>query len=151
MSGAANIDGTGNALDNTLTGNAGDNILDGGVGADSMVGGFGNDTYVVDNVGDVVTESAQRGHRHGAVVDRLRARDANVENLTLTGTANITGTGNSADNTLIGNIGDNTLDGGAGADTLTGGARQRHLCRRQRRRRRSSRAPAEAPIPYSRR
>ena len=45
----------------------------------------------------------------------------NVENLTLTGTANINGTGSSANNVLIGNSGNNTLDGGSGNDTLDGG------------------------------
>ena len=39
-----------------------------------MIGGAGNDTYIVDNVGDVVTEALSEGDRHGAVVDRLRAR-----------------------------------------------------------------------------
>ena len=34
------------------------------MGADTMVGGIGNDTYVVDNVGDVVTEAAGDGQRH---------------------------------------------------------------------------------------
>ena len=46
----------------------------------------------------------------------------NVENLTLTGTGNINGTGNTLNNTLTGNAGNNTLNGGTGADTLTGGA-----------------------------
>ena len=44
-----------------------------------------------------------------------------VENLTLTGSANIDGTGNAADNVLIGNTGNNVITGGAGVDTLTGG------------------------------
>jgi len=42
------------------------------------------------------------------------------ENLTLTGTAAINGTGNKANNTLTGNSGNNILDGGKGKDTLTG-------------------------------
>ena len=46
---------------------------------------------------------------------------ANVENLTLTGSANTSGTGNDLANTLTGNTGDNGLDGGLGADTMTGG------------------------------
>ena len=61
LTGAGDINGTGNALDNMLTGNAGNNILDGGAGADTMIGGAGNDTYVVDTAGDVVTESASEG------------------------------------------------------------------------------------------
>ena len=47
---------------------------------------------------------------------------ANVENLTLTGTGNINGTGNTLGNTLTGNAGNNVLDGGAGNDTMVGGA-----------------------------
>ena len=47
---------------------------------------------------------------------------ANVENLTLTGSAAINGTGNTLANVIIGNTGSNTLDGGAGADTMAGGA-----------------------------
>ena len=91
-----------------------------GAGADTMAGGLGNDTYVVDNVGDVVIENASEG------TDTVLAAisytlGANVENLTLTGSANINGTGNALANILTGNSGDNVLDGGAGADTMAGG------------------------------
>ena len=55
-----------------------------------MIGGPGNDTYVVDNAGDVVTENAGEGTD---TVSRARSSytlGANVENLTLTGTATST-------------------------------------------------------------
>jgi Ca2+-binding RTX toxin-like protein len=44
-----------------------------------------------------------------------------IENLTLTGTGAINGTGNTLDNIIVGNDGANKLDGGLGADTLSGG------------------------------
>ena len=45
----------------------------------------------------------------------------NVENLTLTGSGNLSGTGNALNNRIIGNTGDNILTGGAGSDVLDGG------------------------------
>ena len=47
---------------------------------------------------------------------------SNVENLTLTGTGAIKGTGNNLNNILTGNSGANHLAAGAGNDTLDGGA-----------------------------
>jgi len=113
----------GNALNNTLIGNIGDNILNGGAGGDILIGGAGNDTYIVDNAYDVVLETSTVATEIDSVFSSVNfALGANLENLTLTGSSNINGSGNALNNTLIGNAGNNILNGGAGADTLTGGA-----------------------------
>lgn len=121
LTGTDAINGTGNALANTIVGNSADNILDGRAGADHMNGGLGNDTYIIDNAGDLATEATSAGG-----VDLVKSSisftlGAYIENLTLTGTAAIDGTGNGLANTIIGNSGNNVLDGGAGADKMNGG------------------------------
>ncbi|WP_242028642.1 esterase-like activity of phytase family protein, partial [Anabaena sp. FACHB-1250] len=120
LTGIANINGTGNSLDNTITGNNGNNTLNGGTGADTLIGGVGNDIYVVDNTGDVVTEALNGGTELIQSFVTYTLSD-NVENLTLTGTTAINGTGNSLNNTITGNTANNILDGGLGNDTLNGG------------------------------
>lgn len=120
LTGTAALNGTGNALNNSITGNSAANTLSGGTGSDTLIGGGGDDTYVVDNAGDVIVENVNEG------TDVIQssvsyALSANVESLTLTGTAAINGTGNELDNALTGNTAANTLSGGAGNDTLNGG------------------------------
>ena len=103
-----------------LTGNGLANIITGGTGAATMAGGAGNDTYVVDNAGDAVIENANDG------VDTVNtsinyALTVNVENLTMLGSADLQGYGNSLANTIRGNSGSDLIDGGTGADTMVGG------------------------------
>src|SRR6185295_6288879 len=113
LTGTAAINGTGNALNNVLTGNSAANVL---------MGGAGNDTYVVDNAGDTTVEDADNGLDtvNASVSDTL---SDNVESLTLTGTADLVGTGNALANLSGRNVGNNLLLGGVGGfDTLEGGA-----------------------------
>ncbi|RUL95433.1 calcium-binding protein, partial [Rhizobium chutanense] len=121
--GSASFTGTGNALANKITGGVGNDTLDGGAGNDTLAGGAGNDIYVVDSASDVVTEAVSDGTdeiRTGLAAYSIAAL-VNVENLTYTGSANFTGTGNALANTITGGAGNDTLNGGAGADTLIGG------------------------------
>lgn len=119
LTGAAAINGTGNEGSNTLRGNAAANRLDGGAGADMLMGGLGNDTYVLDHVSDAIYEAVDAG-MDTAVSYASHTLESNVENLTLAGTAAISGTGNAQANMLLGNAAANVLAGAAGNDTLHG-------------------------------
>jgi Ca2+-binding RTX toxin-like protein len=115
----ANNSLSGGGGNDTLNGGAGNDTLDGGAGNDSLVGGTGNDLYVVDSTSDIIVENASEG------TDIVQSSAtytiaSNVENMTLTGTAAINGSGNTQDNVLIGNNGNNLLSGGVGNDTLDG-------------------------------
>lgn len=120
--GSANFTGTGNAAANRIKGGTGNDLLNGGAGADTLIGGQGNDTYVVDNVGDVVTEVTGEGIDTVQTALTSYTLGVNVENLVSTGTAAFTGAGNDLDNLIVGGAGSNTLTGGGGNDILVGGA-----------------------------
>ena len=119
LTGSNSVQAFGNAAANILIGNSGDNLIDGGQGADNMSGGGGDDTYVISEALDQVSEVAAAG------TDLVQSGisyvlSLNVENLTLTGSSAVNGTGNTLGNKLIGNAASNVLNGGAGADTLLG-------------------------------
>lgn len=146
LTGAAAIDGTGNALDNQLVGNEsanklmglagddsihgcggndlleggdGNDLLDGGAGSDNLKGGPGDDIYVANANTDIVSETVNAG------TDTVRSAvtwtlAGTLENLELTGDAPISGTGNATTNRVFGNNTANTLRGGGGDDVLAG-------------------------------
>lgn len=129
--GSDSLDGLGG--NDLLSGGTGTDWLDGGAGTDTMLGGAGDDTYIVDSPGDRVFETTTTASGTDAGgIDTVQSAvsfnlDASagarfVERLTLTGTANINGTGNALNNTLTGNAGKNVLNGGLGSDTMLGGA-----------------------------
>ncbi|RZJ62793.1 MAG: calcium-binding protein [Acidovorax sp.] len=131
--GATLINIVGNGLDNVLTGNTGSNqlygaggndTLDGGTGIDYMEGGTGNDTYVVDNIGDTVSEVGGDGTDLVQVklASGVYTLGTDIENGQVMGSSAAGITGNALDNKLTGSSGANTLTGGDGNDTLDGGA-----------------------------
>lgn len=149
------INGTGNSLNNRITGNNSNNrlngaagsdtliggagndtlfggldadFLDGGLGADSMNGSTGNDTFVVDNAGDIVTETALSNGGIDTVVLRSPLTSYTLTNfvehldLVSNSTASQTGTGNNLSNQISGGLGNDTLSGLAGNDYIYGNA-----------------------------
>jgi Ca2+-binding RTX toxin-like protein len=109
----------GGAGNDSLRSFTGFDVLDGGDGVDTMQGGNLDDRYIV-TAGDVLIEEA------GGGTDTVEssvswALGANFENLTLTGTAAATVTGNNLDNILDGNDANNaSINGRAGNDTMFG-------------------------------
>jgi Ca2+-binding RTX toxin-like protein len=122
------VGGAGNDTINGLGGNdslvglGGSDSLNGGTGDDTMAGGAGSDTYIVDSVSDVITEfsGAANGTADTVRSSVTRTLEAAVENLVLTGTSAISGTGNALANRITGNSANNTLNGAGGNDTLDG-------------------------------
>lgn len=133
LQGSKNLSGTGNDESNYIYGNDGANVLtglggndylDGGAGADVMRGGAGADYYKVDNILDIVNEVFGQTIDDGSI-DTVESSvsfklSANVENLTLTGLADLSGTGNDIGNLIVGNEGANVLSGFGGNDYLAG-------------------------------
>ena len=107
--------------DDTINGFAGEDTIDGGAGADSMTGGAHADTYFVDHLADAIVEFENGGIDNVNASVNYRLADW-VNNLTLTGTTAVFGTGNELDNVITGNGASNRLEGGRGNDTIIGGA-----------------------------
>jgi len=122
LTGAAAIIGIGNSVTNVIIGNSLNNRIDAGTaGSDTLMGGLGNDTYTIDHTNVVVKEGSNEGtDLVSSSVDYTLG--SNVENLTLTGTTAIIGTGSAVSNLITGNTLANILSAGsAGDDTLIGG------------------------------
>jgi VCBS repeat-containing protein len=118
----ADVDVTGNALDNVIVGNSGNNSLNGGAGDDTLTGGKGNDVLTGGTntaVGDTVDYSKETGGG-GVTVDlgAGTATDTFGNTDTLSGIENAIGT-SGADTFTAAATGVNTFTGGDGSDTYT--------------------------------
>jgi trimeric autotransporter adhesin len=131
FTGSAALHGTGNAGNDKMTANSGadtlsagngtDTLVSGTTGADSLVAGTGNDLFMVNFAGDIVTVGATHG------TDTIQSsvsytNAANVANLILTGTSNLTGTGFTLADKITANSGNDTLAAGTAVATLVGGS-----------------------------
>jgi Ca2+-binding RTX toxin-like protein len=112
---------TGNGGDDSLYGGTGHDSLSGGTGADYMEGNDGNDAYIVDNVGDVVTEASGEGIDIVYSYLATYTLGTELENLQSNGFGSFTGTGNVLDNIIWSSGSDDTLSGGDGNDELRSG------------------------------
>ena len=105
-----------------LNGDAGNDTLEGGAGNDTMVGGAGDDEYVVNDTGDVVSESAGGGRdtvRTSVSYDGGTNTEVEVVNAAdIASFDNINLAGDNTANELRGNAGANQINGRGGNDTI---------------------------------
>lgn len=117
----------GNALDNYIDASTAPSFygaqvyIDGGAGADVMIGNGQSNIFVVDNGGDRIFDTEGPNGPDQVLASISYVLPEGIENLTLTGSDALSGTGNAAANVLVGNSAENTLIGGAGNDSLDGG------------------------------
>lgn len=105
-----------------LVGTPGSDVLL-GAGANTMIGLGGNDVYLVDNAGDVVTETAAEGiDTVFASVGYALPALSEIEFLIANSGAGVALTGNGFANTIMGGTGADTLNGGGAGDIVIGGA-----------------------------
>jgi trimeric autotransporter adhesin len=119
--GTMNLAGTGSSQSSTVTANTGNDTLSAGAGLTTLVGQSGNETFVVNNTGDVVTDTSSTSSN--VLLSSVNyTLPTNVNSLTLTGTASLLATGNAAADVINANSGVDTLVAGSGLATLAGGA-----------------------------
>src|SRR5262249_47142038 len=86
-----------------------------------MVGGAGNDIYFADDPSDAAFEVAGEGN-DTVFASSNYGLAADVENLVLTGSANLQAYGNNQANVIYSNTGNNLINAAGGVDLMVGGA-----------------------------
>jgi Ca2+-binding RTX toxin-like protein len=118
LTGNSSINGTGNALNNTLVGNSANNIFNGAAGTDFVSYAYSNYGVRVD-LSNTGSQYTYQGYDTFVSIEGVIGTD---DSDTLTGNdlANILIGGADSD-ILNGGAGNDTLDGGSGVDRMTGG------------------------------
>jgi Ca2+-binding RTX toxin-like protein len=107
------------ATGTVLRGTPQNDSLDASTGQYTVIPYEGDDTIVVNTASDVIIELPGQGtDTIESSVNYNLAAQTHLENLTLTGTDDITGIGNRRDNVITGNSGQNVLVGLQGDDTF---------------------------------
>jgi len=129
LTGNADLLGTGNSADNYIQGNAGHSTLVGGAGNDTLVagtggatliGGAGDDVFVIHSSGDVISGPREGDDLVLSAVSYVLSESVNQ--LTLTGSADLFAIGNGGSSVIRANDGNDTLIAGRGDTSLIGGA-----------------------------
>ena len=103
----------------TIIAGSGNDTLDGGFDADFYTGGKGNNVFIVDNKKDVVVD--KEGGVDTVISSVSYALVSTIENITLTGTANLFAKGNKLNNVIMANEGNDVLVAGSGNVIINGG------------------------------
>ena len=120
--GADSIVNSGDITGSIALGDGADEFTnDGGHVSGSIEGGDGDDIYTIDqNTLQIIERAGEGTDRVNASV--TYALDAEIEDLSLIGSADIKGIGNTLNNSISGNAGGNRLSGSTGNDTVSGRA-----------------------------
>jgi Ca2+-binding RTX toxin-like protein len=108
--------------DDVLNGGNGNDVIDGGPGNDTMIGGEGNDVFIVDSLGDTVSDSGGVDEIRTALPTYSMSAIDHIERLTGLSDAGQRLIGNADNNDITGSTGDDVLIGLGGSDRLFGGA-----------------------------
>src|SRR5215475_10413496 len=112
---------SGSSPGTTLSGTSGNDQLAANAPNMTLVGNGGDDTFIVYDPSDVVVESSNSGIDTVLTWGAGYTLPANIENLTLMGSADASAAGNSLNNIITANAGNDIITAGTGNDILIGG------------------------------